>query len=194
MVLKILKFPDPRLQEKSLEVKDITSEMEPFIKNMFETMYAAKGIGLSAPQVARLERIVVIDTTPIYESPEGQRYTEAEMTELEKKIPQPLTLINPKIIQSRGATTYQEGCLSVPTYFETVHRAEWIKFEYLDLKGQSHCYETDGLLSICIQHEIDHLDGKLFIDRLSIIKSSRIKSKIKKLGYDLNKKPGGASI
>ena len=103
------------------------------------------------------------------------------MTALEKKIPQPLILINPKVVQSKGDTTYNEGCLSVPTYFEVVHRSEWIKFEYLDLNGKSHTYETDGLLSICIQHEIDHLDGKLFIDKLSIVKSNRIKSKIKKI-------------
>src|SRR5690606_13277447 len=89
----------------------------------------------------------------------------------------------PEIIEKKGSTTYDEGCLSVPTYFETVERFDWIKVRALDKDGKSFEFETDGLLSICIQHEIDHLDGKLFIDRLSPIKANRIKSKIKKFGY-----------
>ncbi len=105
------------------------------------------------------------------------------MTELEQKVAQPLILFNPEIVAKNGKTTYDEGCLSVPTYFETVTRFDTIEVKALDIDGKEIRFTTDGLLAICIQHEIDHLDGKLFIDRLSPIKSARIKSKIKKFGY-----------
>jgi peptide deformylase len=105
------------------------------------------------------------------------------MTELEQKIEQPLVLFNPEIVSKKGKTTYDEGCLSVPSYYETVERFDEIEVKALDIDGKPIRFTTDGLLAICIQHEIDHLDGKLFIDRLSPIKSARIKSKIKKFGY-----------
>jgi peptide deformylase len=178
-ILEILKFPDPRLRLKCLPVKAVTPELVQFANDMFETMYSFSGIGLAAAQVNRQIRLLVLDTRP----KEGGRYKPEEMTELEQKITQPLALFNPEIIEKRGKTTFDEGCLSVPTYFETVERFDWIRVKALDINGQTIEFETDGLLSICIQHEIDHLDGKLFIDRLSPIKSNRLKAKIKKFGY-----------
>lgn len=178
-LLEILKFPDPRLRLKCAAVKDVTPELQQFAKDMMETMYSFKGIGLAAAQVDRQIRLIVLDTRPR----ENGRYKPEDMTELEAKVPQPLIIFNPEVIEKKGKTTFDEGCLSVPTYFETVERFNWIKVRALDINGKPIEFETDGLLSICIQHEIDHLDGKLFIDRLSPIKANRIKSKIKKFGY-----------
>lgn len=182
-LLEILKYPDPRLRRKCLPVKDVTDEHRSFLQSMLETMYSFRGIGLAAAQVDRLERMIVIDTR----KPEGDdaeaRYELGGETELEKKITQPLFLINPVIKKKEGKTTYNEGCLSVPSYFEVVERALYIEVEALNPQGQKIEIKTDGLLAICIQHEIDHLDGKLFIDRLSPIKSTRVKAKIKKYGY-----------
>jgi peptide deformylase len=113
------------------------------------------------------------------------------MTELEKAVQHPLVLFNPEITKKQGKTTYDEGCLSVPTYYETVERFEYIEVKALDIEGREILIKTDGLLAICIQHEIDHLDGKLFIDRLSPIKSARLKSKIKKFGYPDPSHPDG---
>jgi peptide deformylase len=178
-ILEVLKFPDPRLRQKGLPVKEVTPELTQFAKDMLETMYSLKGIGLAAAQVNRQIRLLVLDTRPR----EGGRYKPEEMTELEQKITQPLALFNPEVIAKKGKTTFDEGCLSVPSYFETVERFEWIRVKALDINGQPIEFETDGLLAICIQHEIDHLDGKLFIDRLSPIKANRLKAKIKKFGY-----------
>ena len=179
-VLEVLKFPDPRLRKKSKPVKNVTDELKRFSQDMVETMYSFKGIGLSAPQVNKLVRLLVTDTRP--RDIEG-RYDLEEMTELEKAVEQPLIIFNPEIVSRRGKTTFNEGCLSLPSYYEIVDRYEWIEVQGLDANGQGVKFETDGLLSICIQHEIDHLDGKLFIDRLSPIKANRIKSRIKKFGY-----------
>jgi peptide deformylase len=110
--------------------------------------------------------------------------TQEGMTELEKNYSYPLVLINPEIKKKEGKTTYGEGCLSVPGYVETVERANYVEVTALDSKGNAVEIKTDGLLAICIQHEIDHLDGKLFIDRLSFLKSNRIKDQIKKHGYE----------
>lgn len=177
--LEILKFPDPRLRKKAAAVKEITAELKTLAQDMLETMYFSKGIGLAATQVAHQVRLLVIDARPR----ENGRYKMEEMTELEQAVVQPLILFNPKIQKKEGKTTYDEGCLSVPTYFETVERFNWIEVTGLTLDAQPMTLQTDGLLAICIQHEIDHLDGKLFIDRLSPIKSMRIKSRIKKHGY-----------
>lgn len=178
-ILEILKFPDPRLRKKGVPVEKVTPEIQQLAKDMLETMYSFNGIGLAAAQVDRQLRLLVTDTRPR----ENGRYKLEDQTELEQKVPQPLVLINPEIVQKQGQTTYDEGCLSVPTYFETVERADVIEVKALDINGQPLHFVVDGLLAICIQHEIDHLDGKLFIDRLSPIKSARIKSKIKKFGY-----------
>lgn len=177
--LEILKYPDPRLRKKGEPVKAVTAELKQLAADMLETMYGSRGIGLAAAQVNKQVRLVVIDTRPTEEG----RYKPEDMTELEQKVPQPLILFNPEVVTEKGKTTYDEGCLSVPTYFETVERADVIEVRALGLNGEPLNFTVDGLLAICIQHEIDHLNGKLFIDRLSPIKSTRIKSKIKKFGY-----------
>ncbi len=185
-LLEILKFPDPRLRRKCLSVEKVTPELQQFAQDMLETMYSFRGIGLAAAQVNRLVRLLVVDTRS--KDPESDRYRLDDMTDLERAIEQPLILFNPVIVKKEGKTTFDEGCLSVPSYYETVERFNWIQVEALNLQGERIQFETDGLLAICIQHEIDHLDGKLFIDRLSPIKSARIKSKIRKHGYpDLTK-------
>lgn len=178
-ILEVLKFPDPRLRLKCKPVVAVTPELVTLAQDMLETMYSFKGIGLAAAQVDRQVRLVVLDTRPR----ENGRYKIEDMTELEQAVTQPLILFNPEIIWKEGKTTYDEGCLSVPTYFETVERFDVVEVKALDIDGKEISFKSDGLLAICIQHEIDHLDGKLFIDRLSPIKSSRIKSKIKKFGY-----------
>lgn len=180
-ILDILKFPDPRLRRKCEPVKEVTPELRKFAEDMLETMYSFKGIGLAAAQVNKTIRLFVADTRLKGEGDE--RYPSEEATDLEKAAPMPFVIFNPVITKRVGKTTYDEGCLSVPSYYETVERFEKIVVEGLNIKGERFKLEVDGLLSICIQHEIDHLDGKLFIDRLSPIKSNRIKSKIKKFGY-----------
>jgi peptide deformylase len=187
-ILEILKFPDPNLRKKCLPVDKVTPELQAFAKDMLETMYSFNGIGLAAAQVNRQIRLIVVDTRRPEDEEERKVRDETEgETELEKAITQPLILFNPVITKKVGKTTYNEGCLSVPTYFEVVERANYIEFDALNEKGEKVSFKTDGLLAICIQHEIDHLDGKLFIDRLSPIKSARVKAKIKKNGYP---KPG----
>lgn len=178
-ILEILKFPDPRLRKKGVAVKEVTPELKTLAQDMLETMYSFKGIGLAAAQVDRQVRLIVLDTRPR----ENGRYNLEDLTDLEKAVPQPLIIFNPEIVKKDGKTTYDEGCLSVPTYFETVERYNLIEVKGLDIDGKPFAFETDGLLAIAIQHEIDHLDGKLFIDRLSPIKSVRLKNKIKKFGY-----------
>lgn len=182
-LLEILKYPDPKLRRKCKPVEKVTPELKKFAGDMLETMRSFNGIGLAAAQVDRLDRLIVVDTR----KPEGDdaeaRYELGGETELERAITQPLILINPVIKKKNGKTTYNEGCLSVPSYFEIVERSLYIEVEALNLDGEKISIKTDGLLAICIQHEIDHLDGKLFIDRLSPLKSSRVKAKIKKFGY-----------
>lgn len=179
--LKILTFPDPRLREVSEPVTKFDQDLKILAEDMIETMYASKGIGLAAPQVGVLKRMIVIDTRP--RDKEGRRYDYDEMSELEKAVPQPLVLINPVVTIGDEKTTFDEGCLSVPTYFETVERSKKIHVKAFDINGKEFAFETDGLLAICIQHELDHLEGTLFIDHLSFLKSQRIKNQIKKHGY-----------
>lgn len=179
--LKILTFPDPRLKEVSLPVEKFGAEMELLANDMLETMYDARGIGLAAPQVGKLLRFLVIDTRPKDE--EGRRYEYDEMTELERQVPQPLFIANPRIIKGEGKQTFDEGCLSIPGFYETVERFNYIELEAEDVNGKTFTIKTDGLLAVCIQHEMDHLDGKLFIDRISFVRSNKIKNQIKKHGY-----------
>jgi peptide deformylase len=179
--LKILTYPDPRLKEVSQKVTQFGPGLEKLAEDMLETMYDARGIGLAAPQVGVLDRFLVIDTRPRDE--EGRRYNYDEMTEMEQRVPQPLFIANPRVIGGEGQQTFDEGCLSVPGFFETVQRFNVVEIEGEDLKGQTFRFKTDGLLAVCVQHEMDHLEGKLFIDRISFLKSSRIKSQIKKSGY-----------
>ncbi|WP_455198335.1 peptide deformylase [Kaarinaea lacus] len=160
-ILEILHFPDPRLRQKAAPVDEVTDEIRTIVDNMFETMYAAPGIGLAAVQVNILKRIIVIDISE------------------DKK--QPLCLINPEILEKHGEEKMEEGCLSVPGIFEKVTRAETINLRYLDREGKTIEKTFEGLLSVCIQHEMDHLEGKLFVDYLSEMKRNRIRKKMEKV-------------
>jgi len=159
-ILEVLHFPDNRLRNKAIAVENIGSEIKEIAKNMLETMYAESGIGLAATQVNITKRIVVID--------------------LSEEKNEPLILVNPVITKLEGTETSREGCLSVPDYYDTVERAEYIEFNYKTLDNQLVKTKSNDLLAICVQHEIDHLDGKLFIDYLSPLKRQRLKKKIEK--------------
>ncbi len=181
MKLEILTYPNPVLREVSEPVKEFGPELKKFADDMLETMYEANGIGLAAIQVGRLIQMLVIDIR----SRDAQSIEEIneDLTELERKITQPLVLINPEIVQGWGKTTFDEGCLSVPSFFETVERFEKVEIQAQDVNGKEIRFTTDGLLAICIQHEMDHLKGMLFIDHISFTKSNKIKNQIKKSGY-----------
>jgi peptide deformylase len=158
--LKILEFPDPRLRKKAAPVDVVDDDLRKLIDDMFETMYAAPGIGLAATQVDVHQRLLVADV-----SRDGS---------------EPLALINPEIIEKDGVTVTEEGCLSVPGYYEEVKRAEHIRVRHLDRDGNEVETEAAGLLAVCIQHEMDHLEGKLFVDYLSEAKRMRIRKKLVK--------------
>lgn len=179
--LQILTYPNPLLREVSEKVTKFGPELKKFAEDMLETMYDANGIGLAAPQVGKLIRMLVIDTRP--RDPEQSRYENDDQTELERAVKQPLVLINPEIVGGKGKTTFDEGCLSVPSFFETVERFEEVEIKAFDVNGKEIRFKTDGLLAICIQHEMDHLEGTLFIDHISFTKSNKIKNQIKKSGY-----------
>lgn len=179
--LKILTYPDPRLKEVSTPVEKFDADLKKLSEDMLETMYDANGIGLAAPQVGVLKRFLVIDTRPKDEN--GERYEYEEMTELERQVPQPLFLANPRIVKGEGKQTFDEGCLSIPGFYETVERFDVVEVEAEDINGKTFSFKTDGTLAVCVQHEMDHLEGKLFIDRISFVKSNRIKTSIKKNGY-----------
>lgn len=181
MKLEILTYPNPLLREISEPVTEFGSELKTLIDDMLETMYDANGIGLAAAQVGKLMQLLVIDTRT--RDLDSSREDSDDLTSLEKKIRQPLILINPEIIKGEGKTTFDEGCLSVPSFFETVERFEKIAVKAFDSEGKEFKFETDGLLAICIQHEMDHLNGTLFIDHISFTKSNKIKNTIKKSGY-----------
>jgi peptide deformylase len=183
---KILTYPDPRLKEVSTPVETFGAELEILANDMLETMYEARGIGLAAPQVGVLKRFLVIDTRP--QDEKGRRYKYDEMSELESQVPQPLFIANPRIVKGEGKQTFDEGCLSIPGYYETVERYNLIELEAEDVNGKTFRIKTDGLLAVCVQHEMDHLEGKLFIDRISFVKSNKIKNQIKKHGYPNPKK------
>jgi len=160
-LLKILHFPDPRLQTVAKPVSTVDDALRQLAADMAETMYAAPGIGLAATQVDRHIRLVVIDISE-------------EKNQL-------LTLINPEIVSQSGAKEGEEGCLSVPGIYDKVTRAEQVRIRALDLNGQSFEREAEGLLAVCIQHEIDHLEGRVFVDHLSRLKQGRIRKKLQKL-------------
>ena len=180
--LEILKFPDSRLRQKAHAVQKVTPELVQLAEDMLEIMYEMKGVGLSSIQVNRLERVFVADTQT------ESRYEDSFLGELEKKCLQPLVFFNPEIVSSEGEVVFSEGCLSFPSYFAEVQRAQVVEVKALDKKGQPFTLKADGLLSICIQHEIDHLNGKLFIDHLSPIKAQQLRDKIKKYGYPATQK------
>ena len=158
--LKILEFPDPRLRTKAATVETVDDELRQLIDDMFETMYAAPGIGLAATQIDVHQRLLVADVSPDKSDPH--------------------VLINPVITEKDGVVATDEGCLSVPGYYEEVKRAEHIRVRFLDRDGEEQEMEAEGLLAVCIQHEMDHLDGKLFVDYLSEAKRSRIRKKLEK--------------
>ena len=158
--LKILEFPDPRLRTKATPVAEVDDELRRLIGDMFETMYEAPGIGLAATQVDVHQRLLVADVSPDKSEPH--------------------VLINPEIVEKDGVTVTDEGCLSVPGYYEEVERAQHIRVRFLDRNGDTQEMEAEGLLAVCIQHEMDHLDGKLFVDYLSETKRQRIRKKLEK--------------
>ena len=163
-LLHILTYPDPRLREKARPVDALDGQVRELIDDMAQTMYAAKGIGLAATQVGVARRVVVVDLS-------------AEHDQLQ-------VLVNPKITARDGVQVCEEGCLSVPEVFEEVERAERITVSYLDRDGQAQQMDADGLLAVCVQHEIDHLDGKLFVDYLSRLKQDRLRKKAGKRQRD----------
>ncbi len=169
--LRILEFPDPRLRKKAVPVEVVDDPLSQLIDDMFETMYEAPGIGLAATQVDVHRRLLVADVSQ------------------EKDEPQ--VLINPEILERDGSTSTEEGCLSVPGYYEEIERAEHIKVRYLDRDGNEQESEYEGLLAVCVQHEIDHLDGKLFVDYLSEIKRQRIRKRLEK---DRRQVPESAAV
>jgi peptide deformylase len=158
--LKILEFPDPRLRTKATPVAAVDDDLRKLIDDMFETMYAAPGIGLAATQVDIHQRLLVTDVSVDKDDPH--------------------VLINPEILEKDGVVATDEGCLSVPGYYEEVERAEHIKVRFLDREGAEVELEAHGLLAVCIQHEVDHLEGKLFVDYLSEAKRTRIRKKLEK--------------
>lgn len=160
-VLEVLHFPDQQLRKVAQAVAEITPEIKEIAADMLETMYLENGVGLAATQVNIHQRIVVIDVSESRD--------------------QPMVIINPEIIEQSGEEESEEGCLSVPETNAKVKRCEFVTLQYMDLDGNTQVIEADGLLAICIQHELDHLQGKLFIDYLSSLKQKRIKTKLEKL-------------
>ena len=158
--LDILIFPDPLLRTRAAPVAEVDGEVDALLGRMFETMYEAPGIGLAATQVNVHRRIVVIDTSEEKDSP--------------------LTLINPELLVTEGQGEMQEGCLSIPGVYESVKRPERVRVAAVGRDGEPFELDAEGLLAVCIQHEIDHLDGKLFVDYLSPLKRNRIRRKMEK--------------
>ncbi|MBI4742965.1 MAG: peptide deformylase [Betaproteobacteria bacterium] len=159
-LLPILRFPDPRLKRVAAPVNEISDSVRRLVCDMAETMYEAPGIGLAATQVNVHKRVIVIDTS-----------------ETKDRL---LVLINPVLVDVSGSQVCEEGCLSVPGIYDKVERAERVVARYLDLDGNGQTLDAEGLLAVCIQHEIDHLEGKVFVERLSLLKQTRIKAKLAK--------------
>jgi len=160
-ILTILEFPDERLRKKAALVKTVDDKIKKLVDDMLQTMYDSHGVGLAATQVDVHQRVIVIDVS-------------------EEK-DDPIFLINPEIIEKDGVKESEEGCLSVPGFFEKVKRAEHIRVKALNRDGQSFEFEARDLLAVCVQHEMDHLNGKLFVDYISSLKRQRIKKKLEKI-------------
>ena len=158
--LTILEFPDPRLRTRAAPVTEFDPALKKLAADMLETMYEAPGIGLAATQVNVYRQILVLDVS-------------------EEK-DQPMVIVNPKIVSREGSQTYQEGCLSVPGIFADVDRADRVRVEAEDVDGKPFTIDADGLLAVCIQHEMDHLEGKLFVDYLSPLKRELVRKKLEK--------------
>jgi peptide deformylase len=159
-LLQILEYPDPRLRTKARPVTEFDAALQRTIDDMFETMYAAPGIGLAATQVDFHRRLIVVDISP------------------DKS--EPLVFVNPEILTREGVGTMEEGCLSVPGIFDEVQRAAQVRARFQDRHGAVQERDLDGLLAVCLQHEMDHLEGKLFVDYLSDLKRERIRKKLEK--------------
>ena len=160
-ILTILEFPDERLRKKAAVVKTVDDKIKKLVDDMLDTMYQSHGVGLAATQVDVHQRVIVIDVSDEKDDP--------------------LFLINPEVIEKDGIKESEEGCLSVPGFFEKVNRAEHIKVKALNREGQSFEFEARDLLAVCVQHEMDHLNGKLFVDYISALKRQRIKKKLEKI-------------
>ena len=160
-ILEILHFPDNRLRQKGVDVENFDESLHTIVKDMLETMYLEKGIGLAAIQVNIIKNIIVIDVS--------------------EKRNEPLVLINPVITKKEKKIQFEEGCLSVPGFYEKVDRYDLIEYEAKDTDGQKYNGKAEGLLAVCIQHELDHLNGKLFVDYLSLAKRENIEKKIQKM-------------
>ena len=163
-LLEILEYPDPRLRTQAQPIEQFDDALQQQIDNMFETMYQAPGIGLASTQVDFHYQLIVIDISDNQDSP--------------------LVLINPKIVDKKGVEEREEGCLSFPGVYAKVERADQVTVEALDREGKPFTLEADDLLAVCIQHEIDHIEGRLFVDYLSPLKRDRIKKKLKKLSKE----------
>lgn len=161
-LLPILQHPDPRLRQKAQPVTAFDAELQRLIDDLFETMYDAPGVGLAATQVGVAKRVAVMDCSE------------------DKSKPQPMVMINPEIVESSTPTEMEEGCLSVVGYADRVQRYQRLKMRALDREGKPYELEAEGLLAQAIQHEIDHLDGKLYIDYLSPLKRERLRKKLEK--------------
>ena len=159
-LLPILRYPDPRLHKKAVPVAEIDDSIRKLVQDMAETRYEAPGIGLAATQVDVHKRVIVID-----------------VSEDKSRL---LTLINPMIVEQDGEQVCEEGCLSVPGIYDKVSRAENVRVRALDVDGKPIEFHADGLLAVCVQHEIDHLDGKVFVEHLSRLKQTRIRNKLEK--------------
>jgi len=194
----ILLIPDPKLRQIAKPVKAVDKRIKNLVEDMFDTMYDAPGIGLAAPQVGIMERVIVVDCAKREDEDEAELLG-AEQKELAEgknskalengfdappapePDPEPIAMINPEIIWfSDEHSIYEEGCLSIPDYYEDVERPTLCTVRYMDMEGVMVERELDGLLSTCVQHEVDHLDGKLFIDYLSRLKRERITKKFTK--------------
>lgn len=159
-ILNILRFPDARLHKLALPVTVFEETLRVLVRDMTETMYAAPGVGLAATQVDVHKQVIVVDVSERRDSP--------------------VVLVNPEVVEASGVSDIEEGCLSVPGVYETVERAERVRVRAYDQHGKSFTLEAQGLLSVCIQHEIDHLRGKVFVEYLSPLKQQRIRGKLAK--------------
>ena len=168
-LLNVHTFPDPVLKQKALPVDEFDEKLSELAENMLETMYEERGIGLAAVQVAVLKQLVVVDL---------------KSGEEDISLREPRFFVNPRIVERSGETISEEGCLSVTEFRNEVKRSESIKLEYQDLQGNPQTLEADGLLSICIQHELDHLQGILFIDHLPLLKQKMVKKRLAKLARE----------
>ncbi len=169
MIRRVVIYPDKRLKEISKEVKSFDSELHKLLDDMYDTMIDKRGVGLAAIQIGEARRALIINI-PIESAPEGREQPKENTLEI----------INPKIVEKRGSQKFQEGCLSVPGFYEDVERAEYISIEYYDRYGDRKSLSDSGFLAVAIQHEIDHLDGKIFVEKLSFIKRKKFEKEWKK--------------